>query len=138
MSVTGSVLILESDSGIRRLLEVLLTREGYKTKSVQRGASAVKAIAEQEFEAFLVDISIWPSALEKGARRGLGFLHWLQKNQPDALRRVVALSALADRELAGQLPPVGAFLHKPFSIDELRDAVALCSGRQSLTGSRTQ
>jgi len=123
-----SVLILESDPGIRHLLEVLLARDGYATRCAEDGRAAIRAMAEDSFVALLVDISIWPSRLEPGQRRGLGFLHWLQRYDPGALQRVVAMSALADRDLRGKLPPVRALLHKPFSIDDLRDAVAMCSG----------
>jgi CheY-like chemotaxis protein len=135
-----SILVLEPDLGIQRLLGVLLSRDGFTTRFVRDGRAGVRAVTEQNFAALIVDISIWPSTLERGSRRGLGFLHWLQKNRPGALRRVIALSALADREIAAVLPPVRCFLHKPFSIDELRGAVEECVGEDAryLTGSRTQ
>ncbi len=122
-----SVLVFESDPGIQRLLEVLLGRDGYTTQTVRDGKAAIRAMTERSFDVLLVDITIWPSMLERGARRGLGFLHWLQKNNPAALQRTVALSALADREVVPKLPPVRCFLHKPFGIDELREAVAACA-----------
>jgi CheY-like chemotaxis protein len=137
----ASVLVFEPDLAIQRLLEVLLRRDGYATRFARDGRSAIRAMAEGDYLALLVDISIWPSALERGSRRGIGFLHWLQKNHPGALQRVIALSALPDRELHGQLPPVRCFLHKPFGIDELREAVAKCAGAEpaySVTGSRIQ
>lgn len=122
-----AVLVLEPDLALQRLLEVLLHRDGYTTRFVRDGRAAVRAMAENDYAALLVDITIWPSTLERGSRRGIGFLHWLQKNDPGALQRVIALSALADRDIAGQLPPVRCFLHKPFGIDELRAAVAKCA-----------
>lgn len=87
----------------------------------------MRAVAEDDYAALLVDISPWPSTLERGSRRGIGFLHWLQRNNPGALQHVVALSALADREIAADLPPVRCFLHKPFGIDDLRAAVKKCA-----------
>lgn len=122
-----SILVLEPDVAIQRLLEVLLHRDGYTGRFVRDGRAAVRAMAEDEYVALVVDISIWPSTLERGSRRGIGFLHWLQKNNPGGLQRVIALSALADRDIAGQLPPVRCFLHKPFGIDELRAAVKKCA-----------
>lgn len=122
-----SVLVFESDPGIQRLLEVLLGRDGYETRVVRDGRAAIRAMSEQSFDVLLVDITIWPSALERGAHRGMGFLHWLQKNDPGALHHTMALSALADREIVAELPPVRCFLHKPFGIDELSAAVAECA-----------
>ena len=132
-----SILIFETDPGIQRLLEVLLHRDGYATHVVPDGRSAIAAMAEEDFDAVIVDITIEPSMLERGARRGIGFLHWLQKHDPGVLQRVIALSALMDRDLRGKLPHVRTLLRKPFGIDELREAVAKCSD-YSLTGSRTQ
>lgn len=71
----------------------------------------------------IVDVGLRPSTLERGARGGMGFLHHLQRNQPEALKRVIVMSALPDREVIPFIPPVASFLRKPFDIDKLWSAI---------------
>lgn len=78
---------------------------------------------EREFAAFIVDVSLEPSTLEDGARRGMGFLHHLQQKRPEVLPRVIVLSGLAPVDVRIDLARVRRFLRKPFDIDELRRAI---------------
>jgi CheY-like chemotaxis protein len=118
------VLVLETDEPLQGLLEAVLRRNGYKATFVQDGNAALRLLGRREFAAFLVDVSIAPSTLEDGARRGIGFIHHLQRTNPALLPHVVILTALPDRELPSDLPSTCRILRKPFDIDALREALS--------------
>ena len=120
------MLVLETDEPLQGLLEAVLRRSGYKPAFVQDGNEALRLLARREFAAFLVDVSIAPSTLEDGARRGIGFIHHLQRTNPVLLSHVVILTGLPDRELPPDLPSICRILRKPFDIDALRDALSEC------------
>jgi CheY-like chemotaxis protein len=118
------VLVLETDGPLQGLLEAVMRRNGYKATFVQDGNAALRLLGRQEFAAFLVDVSIAPSTLEDGARRGIGFIHHLQRTNPALLSQVVILTGLPDRELPSDLPSICRILRKPFDIDALREALS--------------
>ena len=124
-----TVLVLEPDDQIRQLLISLLERSGYAVTATTRGDEAAIAFGMREFDVFIIDISLRASVLERGARRGLGFLHLLEQSRPDVLPRVIVTSAIAVQQLAQRIPTVCRVLQKPFDIDELRNAIAICARR---------
>ncbi len=120
------VLLLEPDAGIRELVTTVLTRAGYAVTGTSGGDEAIRARQTCPFDALIIDVSIYGSVLENGARRGVGFLHFLQRTQPAALERVIVTSALPEGELRSTLPPVYRLIRKPFDIDELTSAISDC------------
>jgi len=127
MSRALPVLVLETDEPLQGLLEALLRRDGYDPAFVQDGNAALRLLARREFTAFIVDVSIAPSTLEDGARRGVGFIHYLRSHKPALLSRVVILTGLPDRELPSDIPAECQLLSKPFDIDALRAAISRCA-----------
>lgn len=126
-SSSPAVLLLEPDEKLQQLIRVILGHDGFIVVTATSGDRAVREYRRRNFSAFIVDISIWASFLERGARRGVGFLHFLQRIDPSVLERVVVTSALNDRDLPTEMPPVHRLIHKPFDINELRKAVAECA-----------
>jgi CheY-like chemotaxis protein len=118
------VLVLETDEPLQGLLDAVLRRSGYKATFVRDGNAALRLLSRREFAAFLVDVSIAPSTLEDGARRGIGFIHHLQRTNPALLSHVVIVTGLHDRELPPDLPSICRVLRKPFDIDDLREALS--------------
>jgi DNA-binding response OmpR family regulator len=128
------VLVLETDEPLQGLLEALLRRDGYGPAFVQDGNAALRLLARREFTAFIVDVSIAPSTLEDGARRGIGFIHYLQHNNPGLLSRTIVLTGLPDRDLPADFPAEVRLLRKPFDIDALRAAMSESSAAQHVSG----
>jgi DNA-binding NtrC family response regulator len=120
------ILILEPDDAIQALLDTALRRDYVERVLVPDGVAAIRACRLCDFAAFIIDVSLAPSSLEVGRRRGEGFLHYLRDHRPELLRRVVLLSGLATSDIPKDLPPVCRFLRKPFDLQELRDAVDDC------------
>jgi DNA-binding NtrC family response regulator len=123
---TAPILILEPDEALQALLDAALRHEYVERVLVPDGVAAVRASRRRDFAAFIIDVSLAPSSLEVGARRGEGFLHYLRDHRPALLQRVIVLSGLAAIHIPKDLPPVRRFLPKPFDIGELRSAVDDC------------
>ena len=118
------MLVLETDEPLQGLLEAVLRRGGYRPTFVQDGSAALLLLSQREFAGFLVDVSIAPSTLEDGARRGIGFIHHLQHTDPALLSHVVILTGLPDRELPKDLLSICRVLRKPFDINARRAALS--------------
>ncbi len=126
MTDNNAILILEQDGELQHLLEAILRREGYDPVFTTDGKAAKAVLRTREFAAFIVDVSLEPSTLEEGGRRGIGFLHYLQRRRPALLPRVIILSGLAPAEVHIELGQMARFLRKPFDIDDLRETIAGC------------
>lgn len=120
------VLLLEPDLPMQRLMKVILTGSGYEVICVRDGREAVRAISTRDFAGFVVDLSPPPGSLQPALHLGAGFLHYLQREHVASLRRVIVLSALPDRDIASEVPPVCKVLRKPFDLQELRETVSNC------------
>ena len=125
------VLILEPDDQIRLLLTNLLRRGGYDVTPTTGGDRAVLAFAMHEFDVFIIDVSLRASMLEQGTRRGLGFLHFLERKRPDVLPRVIVTTAMSMPQVEQGLPAACKVLQKPFDIEELMNAVSSCGARSA-------
>ena len=124
----NTILVVEPEAGIRGLVNAVAMRHGFEVAVARDGEEAMKATSEAAFIAFIVDVGLRPSALEPGVRGGMGFLHYLQKTDRDALRRVIVLCGLSGIHLPKDMPPVCSFLAKPFDLDDLANALAACCG----------
>ena len=132
------ILLLEPDDRIRELVSHILDAAGFTVVATTAGNEAVRAWQKHAFHAMVIDVSIRGSVLETGARRGMGFLHFLQRNAPEALKKVVLTTALSDHDMSGGLPPVHAVLRKPFDVNELRAAVLACSKSPAVAEKNTR
>jgi DNA-binding response OmpR family regulator len=122
-SVHG-VLVVEDDPAIRRLVTMVLQRQGYRTETASDGMEAVVKLGVSDYDVIVLDLMM-PNL------DGFTFLNRLAESQPDRLRSVIVTSAaspnvIRDR-MKGQAYQV---LPKPFDIHELVAAVRSCIAAQ--------
>lgn len=122
----NKILVVEPEAGICGLVRAVAMRHGFDVAVARDGKEAMRATLRARFIAFIVDVGLRPSALEPGVRGGMGFLHYLQKHDLQALRRVIVLCGLSRMQLPSDMPPVCSFLTKPFDLDDLTVALASC------------
>ena len=115
-----SVLVVEDDPDIRRLVTMVLKREGYRTETASDGVEAVLKLGAAEYDVIVLDLMM-PNL------DGFTFINQLAESQPDRLRNVIVTSAaspaLIRQRTNGQTFRV---LPKPFDIHELVAAVRSC------------
>jgi two-component system nitrogen regulation response regulator NtrX len=123
-----TVLIIDDEPNIRRMVGAVLAAEGYEIREAQDGPSGVRAVAEQEPDAILLDLMM------PGEPSGLGVLAALREQAPDV--PVVMMSGKAGLTDAVQATRLGAvnFLEKPLTPEavllSLATAIELRSARR--------
>jgi len=114
---TSHILVIDDELSMREVLELMLTREGYRISCAESGFSAIKMIKKNHFDLLLCDIRL-------GDITGLDVLRASKKKNPDTV--VIMISAYTTAETAVEAMNEGAYdyVPKPFDIEELKQTIA--------------
>jgi len=113
----AAILVVDDDPGFRRLLETILSGEGYVVAIAGSVGEAIRAARGRKFELVISDLRL-PDG------EGLMVLRWLAQHAPGTL--AVMITAFGTVSTAVEAMKLGAvdFLEKPLrSPDELRQLV---------------
>jgi two-component system nitrogen regulation response regulator NtrX len=113
-----SVLIIDDEPNIRKMVGALLTSEGFEVRDAGDGASGVKSAAELDPDLVLLDLMI------PGAMDGMAVLEKLREQFPDL--PVIMMSGRAGLADAVKATRLGAanFLEKPLTPEGVLLAIA--------------
>ncbi len=111
--MSAEILIVDDDTAHRRMLEAVLTGEGYAVAHAADGMAAVEAVSERFYDLILMDIRM--SRMD-----GISALHRVKGISPAI--PVIMMTAYADVDTAVEALKSGAFdyLTKPLDIEELK------------------
>jgi CheY-like chemotaxis protein len=112
------LLVVENDSGTRRLLEIFLRRESFEADAVATGNDALLLLDRVDYSVVVLDLMI-------PGRTGRDVLADVAARRPALLERIVVISSATEahlRDVRGRYPAV-AVLRKPFDLAELLAAV---------------
>jgi len=111
------ILIVDDELSMRELLDVMLTRLGYRVSFAENGKQAVAMVSQTHFDLLLCDIRL-------GDITGLDVLKAAKKEDPETV--VIMISAYATTETAVEAMNHGAYdyVPKPFNKDELLLTIA--------------
>jgi len=120
----SGVLVVEDDPAIRRLVMMVLKREGYRVDTASDGLEAVLKLGLVEYGVIVLDLMM--PHLD-----GFMFLNTMAQNDPDRLRRVIVTSAASPAIIRERMTttPFG-LLPKPFDIHDLLANVKSCFSSQ--------
>jgi len=112
MSPTARILVVDDEQHVRRVLEVMLQRQGYQVTTADCGRAALEAFAAEVFDLVILDLRM-PDL------DGLEVLRRLRSQDPQAT--VVMITAYASVQTALEAMKQGAFdyIGKPFQEDEI-------------------
>jgi DNA-binding response OmpR family regulator len=119
------VLVVEDDPAIRRLVSMVLQRQGFVVDLAADGVEAVLKLGLSDYRVIVLDLMM--PHLD-----GFTFLNTFARNDPGQLRKVIVTSAASPsviRERMEMLP--FDLLPKPFDISVLVDRVRACIAEQS-------
>jgi DNA-binding NtrC family response regulator len=121
----GRILIVDDEQIARENLEHILLKEGYSVVSVDSGVSALKKLANTEFDVVLTD-------LKMKQVDGMEVLSKTKEQYPDT--EVIMITAYATVSTAIEAMKKGAYhyIPKPFKIDEARVIVNRALERKRL------
>ena len=111
-STRKRVLLAEDDRALRRFLEVVLDRAGYKVIPAADGLEAMKLALSTPIDIVVTD-AMMPNL------SGYEFCRFLRNSQTLAHLPVILLSALERKENNQNAEKVDAFLAKPVSAESL-------------------
>ena len=117
--------MVEDDPAIRRLVTMVLQRNGFQVDAAADGLEAVLKLGISEYEVIVLDLMM-PNL------DGFTFLNTFAREEPARLRKVIVTSAASPaviRERMDREPFL--VLPKPFDIGELVASVRACIAAQS-------
>ena len=118
------ILVVEDDPAIRRLVTMVLKRQGYQVEVACDGLEAVLKLGLSDYDVIVLDLMM--PHLD-----GFTFLNVFAENEPERLRKVIVTSA-ASPAIIKERMNVEPFqlLPKPFDISELITQVRACIDAQ--------
>src|SRR3984893_18791891 len=113
MTPNATILIVEDEAKMRRLLELNLGNDGFQTLSAEDAATGLKLLQKGSVDLVLTDLKL-------PGMNGLDFLHAVKRFR--AALPVVVMTAFGTVETAVEAMKAGAsdYVLKPFSLDEMR------------------
>jgi DNA-binding response OmpR family regulator len=118
------VLVVEDDPAIRRLVTMVLQRQGYGVDAACDGLEAVLKLGLREYHAIVLDLMM-PNL------DGFTFLNTFAENEPERLRKVIVTSAASPTLIRERMRTTPfAVLPKPFDIGDLLARVKDCLAAQ--------
>jgi two-component system, NtrC family, response regulator len=113
MPVAPSILLIDDDTSLRRVLEYNLQEEGYEVHTAADGESGLELFAQREPDLVITD-------LKMPGISGFQVLAGIRERSPEAL--VIVITAFGDVETAVRAMKSGAYdyITKPFNRDEFR------------------
>jgi DNA-binding response OmpR family regulator len=115
------ILIVDDDTGIRRLLRLLFMRQGWTVVAHADGECVVDEIATLNPDVVVLDLML-PKV------SGFEVLKRLQAENPVCMKRIIVLTAVSTSSLGALTcePDLWAVVRKPFDNTELVATVAEC------------
>jgi two-component system nitrogen regulation response regulator NtrX len=109
--MSGHLLLVDDEQGIRQSLSAVLQDEGYRVLPVATGEECLGALAADHFQVVLLDV--WMRGMD-----GLEVLRRIHEKHPETV--VVMISGHGNVETAVKATKLGAFdfLEKPLSIEK--------------------
>lgn len=113
----STILLVDDEESVRAVVSKILVRHGHKVLEAEHGAAAVRIAAGYEGQIDLLITDMYMPGL-----RGPEILEKLAPTRPGLT--VLFMSGYADEDIARSgVNPGAAFLRKPFSVQELSEAV---------------
>ena len=107
-----SILIVDDEAAVRRLLCQRVAREGYWCEEASTGDEALNKLRSNSVELVMLDIKM-------PGRSGVELLPEIKADHPDIA--VIMVTAVTDTNIATQCMKQGAYdyITKPFNLDEV-------------------
>ena len=114
--MSGRVLIVDDEKGMRLALKALLSKEGYEVETAGGGEEAIRCIDQGSYHVVITDLSM-------NGVSGMQVLEHARRVDPDIA--VIMITAYGSEKIAVQAMKLGAvdYLPKPFDNDEVRVVV---------------
>ncbi len=125
MSEPRDVLVVEDDFAIRRLVKMVLEREGYRVYVASDGIEAELKLGLTDYDVIVLDLMM-PNL------DGFAFMNTLAKHDPARLKKIIVTSAASLALIRERMDGTPFdLLPKPFDIHDLVARVRACITAQT-------
>jgi two-component system OmpR family response regulator len=120
-----SILVVEDDAVIIKILEGRFRTAGYKVVSATNAADAIRATVLKKPDLMVLDLTLIDGASMNGLRDGLSVLQWMRRVLPEARFPVIVHTADTSPDLETRLVggDVTAVFRKGTALEDLLTAV---------------
>ena len=110
------ILVVDDDQGMRELLEIMLTEEGYRVSTAGDAGKALARCRKETFDLIITD-------LKMPKMDGIDFLREVKDLSPETM--VILITAYASGETAVTAMNEGAYdyIEKDFAIEDLKEII---------------
>lgn len=112
-----NILVVDDDSGIRKMLSTVLDNEGYSVETVENGKQAIKACEKSPFDVALID-------LELPDTKGTELLDRLKRIRPSMVRIIITGHPTLESAMKAVNERADGYVLKPFEVTELLVKIA--------------
>ena len=112
MTLGTSILVVDDDSDIRKVLAWVLGRQGYLVETVENGKQALKVCEKLPFDVALIDV-------ELPDMKGTELLARLKALQPGIIRIIVTGFPSVENAMKAVNEGAEGYVLKPFNAEEL-------------------
>jgi CheY-like chemotaxis protein len=121
-----SILVVEDDPSIRRLVKMVLQREGYHVETAADGAEAVMKLELSGYDCIILDLMM-PNL------DGFSFMNTMAESDPELIKSIIVTSAASPGVIKERMRGTPfAVLLKPFDIQQLAEQVHMCIASRNL------
>ncbi|NDH67486.1 MAG: response regulator [Gammaproteobacteria bacterium] len=118
MNNSASILIVDDQDDVRKLMRMVLEPEGYQLIEAHDGQSAINQIQKHQPDLILLDIMM------PGYPNGLELLEMIRRNKSMTVKIVmVSAKGQYDDVLAAAKLNCDAYIVKPFTLQHLLDTI---------------
>src|SRR5258706_9975677 len=124
-----NILVVDDDKDVCEYLEDFLTSDGYKVSCINDPTQAIDAMRETEFHVAILDLMMPKLS-------GIDLLNQIRKVDDDIAIIILTGYPSLESATASIEHDVSAYIRKPFSIDEFREAIGRIAKKKGLVPRR--
>ena len=111
-----NILVVDDDTGVRKVLSSILSEEGYFVQTVENGKQAIRAFEKTRFDLALIDLKL-PDM------EGTELLHRLKEKQPHIVMIIITGFPTLENAMETVNEGANGYVLKPFDIPKLLETI---------------
>jgi DNA-binding NtrC family response regulator len=111
-----SILVVDDDAGVRRMLRSVLETEGYLVEDAENGKGAIKACEKSFFDVALIDVEL-PDI------KGTELLNRLKRIRPKMIRIIITGHPTLESAMKAVNERADGYVLKPFEVEVLLQTI---------------
>ena len=111
-----SILIVDDDAEVRKMLATILGEEGYSVETAENGKQAIKTCEKLPFDVAFIDVDL-PDI------KGTELLHRLKEIQPKMVKIIITGHPSIENAMKAVNEKAEGYVLKPFNVAELLEMI---------------